>query len=132
VKGEIRSADVDAAVAAAPLLADALAGYSDDLRFNLDESGLYWRLLPLKTLAAADDAAEGFKLSKERVTLVIITNAAGYFEVTYSVQILSYVLRELIVSSDWQIKTTASIPWSGAPPHLSCYKEVVDDRRSFL
>lgn len=89
MKGEIRSADVDAAVAAAPLLADALAGYSDDLRFNLDETGLYWRLLPLKTLAAADDSAEGFKLSKERVTLVIITNAAGYFEVTFSAILLS-------------------------------------------
>jgi hypothetical protein len=132
VKGEIRSADVEGAAAAAPLLADALAGYLDHMRFNLDETGLYWRLLPLKTLAAADDSAEGFKLSKERITLVIVTNAAGYFEVCIMQSDLIQRLRELIVSGDWQSKTTTGFPWRGASSHLPCYKEVLDDWRSFL
>ncbi len=81
MKGEVRSADQDGAAAAAPLLACELDAFPDNLWFNLDETGLYWRLLPLKTLASAENSAEGFKLSKEQVTLVIILNAAGYFEV---------------------------------------------------
>ncbi len=64
-----------------PSLAECLKPFPDELRFNLDETGLYWRLLPTKTIADASDSAEGFKRSKERVTLVIITNAAGYFDV---------------------------------------------------
>ncbi len=46
-------------------------------------------MLPLRTHAAADDHAEGFKRVKDRLTLVIITNAAGYFDVSTSIFNLS-------------------------------------------
>ncbi len=48
MKGEVCSADQDGATAAAPLFASELDAFTDNLRFNLDETGLYWCLLPLK------------------------------------------------------------------------------------
>lgn len=80
-QGELRSADIAGAVASLPDLAEKLKQYPNAMRYNMDETGLYWRLLPMKTITDASDSVEGFKRSKERVTVVIITNAEGFFEV---------------------------------------------------
>ena len=46
--------------------------------FNCDESGLNFRLLPEKTLAASfEKSADGWKTSKDRVTLNLCSNASG-------------------------------------------------------
>ena len=46
--------------------------------FNCDETGLYWKLLPNKTLVSArEKEAKGFKKPKERVTIMACTNATG-------------------------------------------------------
>jgi hypothetical protein len=46
--------------------------------YNADETGLVWRCLPWRTLAAGDeDKAFGVKESKERLTVLVCTNAAG-------------------------------------------------------
>ena len=46
--------------------------------FNCDETGLNFRLLPDKTLAASyEHSADGRKLSKERVTINACANASG-------------------------------------------------------
>lgn len=46
--------------------------------YNADESGLFFRLLPDKTLVSAKEAsAPGRKTSKERVTFLPCTNATG-------------------------------------------------------
>ena len=46
--------------------------------FNCDETGLYWKLLPNKTLVSArEKEAKGFKKPKDRVTLMACTNATG-------------------------------------------------------
>ena len=46
--------------------------------FNCDESALYFRLLPQKTLAGAfEKSASGWKKSKERVTILACSNASG-------------------------------------------------------
>ncbi len=37
---------------------------------------------PLTHPSDADDQAEGFKRVKDRITIVVITNAAGYFDVS--------------------------------------------------
>lgn len=79
--GEIRSADVKGAAEARPLLAEQLKGFDNKHRENLDETGLYYKALPLRSHLNADDRAEGFKRLKARVTLVIITSADGDFEV---------------------------------------------------
>ena len=44
--------------------------------YNADESGLYWRCLPEKTLASSDEKeAPGMKKQKDRVTLMLCANA---------------------------------------------------------
>ncbi len=48
--------------------------------FNADETGLYWRLLPNKTLAdGTEKTAKNMKTSKDRVTLMATGNASGDF-----------------------------------------------------
>lgn len=46
--------------------------------YNVDESGLYWKCLPSKTLAAEHErSAPGHKASKERLTVMCCSNANG-------------------------------------------------------
>ena len=46
--------------------------------FNADETGLWWQLLPSRTLIhCREREAKNFKKSKERVTLLACSNAAG-------------------------------------------------------
>ncbi len=46
--------------------------------FNADETGLYWRLLPEKTLAGGyEKTAKNFKKPKDRVTILAAANASG-------------------------------------------------------
>lgn len=43
-----------------------------------DEIGLYWKMLPSKTLAARTErSAPGYKLSKEGLTILACANASG-------------------------------------------------------
>ena len=44
--------------------------------FNCDETGLYWKLMPNKTLVSSrEKVAKGFKKPKDRVTLMACANA---------------------------------------------------------
>ena len=46
--------------------------------YNCDETGLYWKALPDKTLASHNESrAPGYKVSKERITLLVCSNATG-------------------------------------------------------
>ena len=45
--------------------------------YNADETGLFFKSLPNKTLAAKDDKCIGGKLSKERLTVLLCANASG-------------------------------------------------------
>ena len=48
--------------------------------FNCDETGLYWRLLPQKTLAGSyEKTAKNFKKPKDRVSILATANASGDF-----------------------------------------------------
>ena len=45
---------------------------------NCDETGLYWKALPSKTLASPkEEKAPGYKVRKERVTILACANATG-------------------------------------------------------
>uniref|UniRef100_A0A914C297 DDE-1 domain-containing protein n=1 Tax=Acrobeloides nanus TaxID=290746 RepID=A0A914C297_9BILA len=59
------------------VLREILAKYSADDVFNVDETGLFWRLMPNKTLAFKGDRCAGGKKSKERVTVLVGSNASG-------------------------------------------------------
>lgn len=49
-----------------------------DQLYNCDETGLNYRMIPSKTLAARNEAsAPGYKKSKDRVTILACSNATG-------------------------------------------------------
>ncbi|XP_033117352.1 tigger transposable element-derived protein 6-like [Anneissia japonica] len=50
-------------------IADLCAGYQPEDIFNCDETGLYFRALPDRTLAEKQDDVTGIKTSKDRITL---------------------------------------------------------------
>lgn len=46
--------------------------------YNADETGLFYKMMPGKTLASKiDDAAKGYKKNKDRITLLVCSNATG-------------------------------------------------------
>ena len=55
-----------------------LEGITLDQLYNADETGLYWKMLPGKTLAGAKEKeAPGHKKIKDRITLLACANASG-------------------------------------------------------
>ena len=53
-------------------------GYILEQIYNCDETGLYWRALPNRTMASIkENKANGFKISKEKVTFLLSSNASG-------------------------------------------------------
>lgn len=58
-------------------LGELLQCYSADDTFNLNEIGLVYKLLPEKTLSSSGEPCHGGKLSKERVTIIVGSNATS-------------------------------------------------------
>ena len=56
---------------------DIVAGYEPRNVYNSDETGLFFRMLPSKTLTVRGDKCTGGKLSEERLTLFICANMTG-------------------------------------------------------
>jgi DDE superfamily endonuclease/Tc5 transposase DNA-binding domain/CENP-B N-terminal DNA-binding domain len=52
-------------------------GYDYKDIFNADETGLFYKLLPNKTMSRKGKTCTGGKLSKERVTVLLCSNATG-------------------------------------------------------
>ena len=52
------------------------AGRPEDV-YNADESGLFFRALPNRTLALNSEKCAGSKLSKERLTILFCVNMLG-------------------------------------------------------
>ncbi|GFW53487.1 tigger transposable element-derived protein 1 [Trichonephila clavipes] len=81
ITGESATADEGAAKIFPEELAKIIedGDYSADQVFNADETGLYWKKLPNRTYIAKDEkTASGHKASKDRVTLLLCSNASGY------------------------------------------------------
>ena len=70
---------MDAASRGRLALIESLGDTLDDLRFNADETALYWRCLPYKTLGIVGEHTSGFKKSKERITILVICNESGTY-----------------------------------------------------
>ena len=52
--------------------------YSQDDIYNADETGIYWRALPRKSLASKHEkSVPDYKVSKERITALTCANASG-------------------------------------------------------
>lgn len=58
-------------------LSSIIRGYKPEDVYNLDETALFYRLMPSKTYSFSDESTHGCKKSKDRITLVLITNADG-------------------------------------------------------
>lgn len=81
--GESASADHEAARAfPTQLLAHIQEkGYHPDQVFNADETGLFWKKMPARTYISRDaKVASGFKVAKDRLTLLFCGNASGDFK----------------------------------------------------
>ena len=59
------------------VLQPLLEQYHRDNVFNLDETGLFWQLLPNKTMAFRGERCTGGKKSKQRITLLVGANMSG-------------------------------------------------------
>ncbi|KRX12285.1 Tigger transposable element-derived protein 6, partial [Trichinella nelsoni] len=56
---------------------NVIAGYSLKDVFNADETGLYFKQLPQKSLTMPGEACKGGSFSKECLTILLAANAAG-------------------------------------------------------
>ncbi|GFV63911.1 tigger transposable element-derived protein 1 [Trichonephila clavipes] len=80
IPGECATADEGAAKIFPEELAKIIedGDYSTDQVFNADETGLHWKKLPNRTYIAKNEkTASGHKASKDRVTLLLCSNASG-------------------------------------------------------
>ena len=80
MEGEAASSDINAASEFPNQLKNVIekGGYCDEQLYNCDESALYYKLMPSKSLDVKKDAHKsGFKLNKDRVTLLFCTNKTG-------------------------------------------------------
>ena len=51
--------------------------FSPNNLYNINETGLFWRLLPSQTMAFLNEKVKGGKQSKDRITVLVGGNAAG-------------------------------------------------------
>ena len=59
------------------ILRPTLDRYKDDDVYNVDETGLFWKLLPDSTFALKGETCTGGKKSRERVTVMLCCNMTG-------------------------------------------------------
>ncbi|XP_064483693.1 tigger transposable element-derived protein 4-like [Ornithodoros turicata] len=78
VSGEAKSVDMNVVEDwVATGLQHLLRKFKPDDIFNADETGLFYKMLPRKTIAFKDDPCKGGKLSKERLTVLVGSNMTG-------------------------------------------------------
>lgn len=54
--------------------------------YNCDETGLFWKALPKKTLASSSESsAAGYKVRKERISILVCSNASGCHQLPLAV-----------------------------------------------
>ncbi|XP_058810602.1 tigger transposable element-derived protein 1-like [Phymastichus coffea] len=81
--GESASADYKAATEFPKVFKELIAekGYHASQVFNCDETGLFWKKMPNRTFLTKDEnKAAGFKISKDRYTLMLCSNASGTYK----------------------------------------------------
>ena len=96
IQGGKASADSGAAEDFQHEFPSLISGYNVDQIFNCDETGLYYRCLPDKTLASAfEKRADGRKKAKDRVTVKNAWVNTEIFSSWFHDQFVPYVQREL-------------------------------------
>ncbi|XP_025208664.1 tigger transposable element-derived protein 6-like [Melanaphis sacchari] len=80
VCGEAASVDEEAVNNWKAKIPEIIANYAECDIFNADETGLFYRVLPDKTMAFKNEICTGGKISKERLTVLLCSNMLGEFE----------------------------------------------------
>jgi hypothetical protein len=75
LQGEASSADLNAIIEALPLLKNKCDSYPLERIYNMDETGLFYRLEPDRTLAT--QRLSGRKKNKERLSIALCANSDG-------------------------------------------------------
>lgn len=75
--GEAASVNPDDVAAFMVKLPSLINGYLPRDIYNADETGLYFKALPNKTMSLKNEKCTGGKLSKERITILHCVNMAG-------------------------------------------------------
>ena len=75
LQGEASSADLNAIIEALPTLKNKCNGYPLERIYNMDETGLFYRLEPDRTLAT--QRLSGRKKNKERLSIALCVNSDG-------------------------------------------------------
>ncbi|XP_064115153.1 tigger transposable element-derived protein 1-like [Macrobrachium nipponense] len=81
IRGEATSADKEAAMKYPEAFKKIIQekGYCPEQVFNMDETGLFRKKMPSRTYLMLDEAkASGLKTQKDRLTLMMCWNAAGF------------------------------------------------------
>ncbi|XP_054721300.1 tigger transposable element-derived protein 6-like [Uloborus diversus] len=81
VCGEEKSVDLQCVTEWLEILTEICEGYEAKDIYNADETGLFFRVLPNKTLCFKGEKCSGGKSSKERLTVLLCCNSEGEFEV---------------------------------------------------
>uniref|UniRef100_A0A8C4RFE6 HTH CENPB-type domain-containing protein n=1 Tax=Erpetoichthys calabaricus TaxID=27687 RepID=A0A8C4RFE6_ERPCA len=86
INGEIKSADTVAAEEFIPKFQQFIEEQqlTEEMIYNVDETGLYYKILPDRTLAMKKDktSKEGYKQIKDRVTMLFCCNWTGHHKLT--------------------------------------------------
>ncbi len=77
ISGEGKAVDDDVCSDWMKQLPDLLQQYNEDDIYNADETALFFKCLPDKTMAFKGEKCSGGKHSKERVSLLLATNMSG-------------------------------------------------------
>lgn len=77
VSGESAGVDSDVVENFKSRIPEIVGDYALDDVFNCDETGLYFRALPDKTLSVKGTSSKGTKVSKDRITVMFACSASG-------------------------------------------------------
>lgn len=78
--GEEKSVDLQQVSDWMEKLKEICDGYEAENIYNADETGLFYRIMPNKTLCFKGEKCSGGKSSKERLTVLLCCNIEGEFE----------------------------------------------------
>ena len=78
--GESEGIDSEKEQLAREELRKETSSYLPDNIFNADETGLFFRMMPSRTLALDTEHSFGSRKDKERVTILIVTNSTGTYK----------------------------------------------------
>ncbi|KAL4088995.1 hypothetical protein QTP88_024073 [Uroleucon formosanum] len=89
VCGESKSVDTETVVEWRIKVKQLISSYEPRNIYNADETGLFYKILPNKTLSFKNEICTSGKKSKERLTVMLCVNLVGEFENPLIIELLT-------------------------------------------